>query len=170
MGPSHSTNVYLPTSKKLQALSLETRKSFGQCCSPESILTYMLCCGKDQKCGSRGVRRSTKMLNHGLLTFHCLRIHAPSYFFFCKSASYCRSSNVGLDRRVARGGGMAAIAPPIPKIALTILRLIKLLMCKPNKCVSANQRSCLKNILLQRRVEPDQSRMVYQLPMINKTL
>jgi len=51
------------------------------------------------------------MLNHGLLTFHCLRIHAPSYFFFCKSASYCRSSNVGLDRRVARGSNGSNCPP-----------------------------------------------------------
>jgi len=44
-------------------------------------------------------------------------------------------------------------------------------MCGPNKCVSANQRNCLKkNILLQLTVELDQSRMVYQLPMINQTL
>jgi len=36
---------------------------------------------------------------------------------------------------------MGAIAPPIPKLALAIFGLIKLLMCKPKKCVSANQRN-----------------------------
>jgi len=34
---------------------------------------------------------------------------------------------------------------PIPKVAQTIFRLIKLLVCKPKKCVSAIQRNCLKN-------------------------
>jgi len=61
--------------------------------------------------------------------------------------------------------------PPIPKVALTIFRLIKLLMCKSNKCVSANQRNCLKiYILLQLLVETDQSSVVYQFPMVNQTL
>jgi len=41
---------------------------------------------------------------------------------------------------------MRAIAPPIPKVALTIFRLIKLLMCKPKKYVSANQRNYLKKL------------------------
>jgi len=48
-------------------------------------------------------------------------------------------------RGVARGG-MGAIAPPIPKVALAIFRLIKVLMCKPKKCVSTNQRNCLKKL------------------------
>jgi len=65
---------------------------------------------------------------------------------------------------------MGAISPPIPKLALIIFRLIKLLMCKPKVCVSANQRNCLKNILLQLCSEPDQSNMVYQMLMINQTL
>jgi len=61
--------------------------------------------------------------------------------------------------------------PPIPKVAPAIFRLIKLLMCKPKKCVSTNQRNCLKKtILLQLLVETDQSSMVYQFPMINQTL
>jgi len=38
-----------------------------------------------------------------------------------------------------QGEAMGAIAPPIPKVALAIFRLIKLLMHKPKKCVSANQ-------------------------------
>jgi len=42
-------------------------------------------------------------------------------------------------RRVARGGNCS----PIPKVALTIFKLIKLLMCKPKRCVSANQRKPL---------------------------
>jgi len=58
---------------------------------------------------------------------------------------------VGLDpqtklqapRRVARG---AIAPPPIPKVALAIFMLIKLLMCKPKKCVGANQRNCQKKI------------------------
>ena len=57
------------------------------------------------------------------------------------------TSNWGTYRRVARGGAMRAIPPnPIPKVALTIFRLIKLLMCKPRKCISANQRNCLKKL------------------------
>jgi len=48
-------------------------------------------------------------------------------------------------RGVAGGGAMGAIAPPpIPKAVLTIFRLIKLLMCEPNKYVSADQQNCLK--------------------------
>jgi len=44
-------------------------------------------------------------------------------------------------------------------------------MCKPKKCVSANQRNCFKKpILLQLLVERDQSSMFFQLPMINQTL
>jgi len=39
---------------------------------------------------------------------------------------------------------MGQLPPPIPKVALTIFRLIKLLMCKPKKYVSANQRSSTK--------------------------
>ena len=75
-------------------------------------------------------------------------------------------------RRVARGVAMGAIAPPlIPKVALTIFRLIKLLMCKLRNGVSANQRNCLKKKeKKQLSVEPGQSRMVSQLPMINQTL
>ena len=38
-------------------------------------------------------------------------------------------------RRVDSGG---AISPPIPKVAPKISRSIKLLMCKPKKCFSAN--------------------------------
>jgi len=45
----------------------------------------------------------------------------------------------------SQGGAIGAIAPPIPKVALAIFGLIKLLMCKPKKCVSANQRNCQKN-------------------------
>jgi len=41
-------------------------------------------------------------------------------------------------RRVAGG----EIAPPIPEVALAIFRLIKLLMRKLKKCVSANQQNC----------------------------
>jgi len=49
-------------------------------------------------------------------------------------------------RRLARGVAMGAIAPPPnPKVALTIFRLIKLLMCKLRNGGSANQRNCLKN-------------------------
>jgi len=48
---------------------------------------------------------------------------------------------------------------------------MKLLMCKPKKRVSANQRNCQKkNILLQLLVEPEERRMAYQFPMINQTL
>jgi len=75
-----------------------------------------------------------------------------------------------LHRRVARGGGNGGYFPTIPKVALTIFKLIKRLMFKPKKYVSANQRNCLKTILLQVLVEPDQSSMVYQLPMINHAL
>jgi len=68
--------------------------------------------------------------------------------------------------RQARSHGVGAITPPpIPKAALAIFRLIKLLMCEPKKCVSANQPNCLKNL-----VETDQGSMVYQFPMINQTL
>jgi len=50
-----------------------------------------------------------------------------------------------LARRVARGGN-GGNRTPIPKVALKMFRMIKLLMCKPKKCVSANQRNCLKNL------------------------
>jgi len=53
---------------------------------------------------------------------------------------------------------MGAIAIPIPKIALAIFKLIKLLMCNRIKCVSANQRNCLKKtILIHLLLEPDQA-------------
>jgi len=70
-------------------------------------------------------------------------------------------------------GATGAIDPPFPKVALTIFGLIKLFMCKPKKCDSANQRNCLKKtILLQLLVESDQSSrlMVYQLCLITQTL
>jgi len=41
-------------------------------------------------------------------------------------------------------GGNGGNSPPIPKVALTVFRLIKLLMCKPKKYVSANQWNWLK--------------------------
>ena len=44
-------------------------------------------------------------------------------------------------RRVATGGAMDQFAPPIPKVAPKIFRLIKLLVCKPKKYFSANQRN-----------------------------
>jgi len=43
-------------------------------------------------------------------------------------------------------------------------------MRKPKKYFSANQRHCLRNLLHQSLVEPDQSTMFYQLSMINQTL
>jgi len=44
------------------------------------------------------------------------------------------------SRRVARGWAMGAIDPPIPKVELNILRLIKLLMCKTkNTSVRTNE-------------------------------
>ena len=49
--------------------------------------------------------------------------------------------------RVARGRGHGEIVPHlIPKVAPTIFRSIKRLMCKPKKWVSANQRNCLKKL------------------------
>jgi len=50
------------------------------------------------------------------------------------------------SRRVARGGAMGAIAPPIQKVAPKIFRLIKFLVCKPNKYFRANQSNCLRNL------------------------
>jgi len=46
--------------------------------------------------------------------------------------------------RVARGGTMGAIAPPIPKVAPKGFRAIKLLMRKPKKYFKANQSNCLR--------------------------
>ena len=67
------------------------------------------------------------------------------------------------SRRIDRG----AIAPPFPKVAPNISRVIKL--CKPNKYFSANRRKCLRN-LLHHFVEPDQSNVVHQLSMVNQRL
>jgi len=62
------------------------------------------------------------------------------------------------------GGNGGKIAPPIPNVEPNFFRLMKLLMCKPNKYFSAK---LLKEPnLLQFLVEPDQSSMVYQLSMI----
>jgi len=43
-------------------------------------------------------------------------------------------------------------------------------MRKTEKYFSANQRHCLRNLLHQPLIEPDQSAMFYQLSMINQTL
>jgi len=43
-------------------------------------------------------------------------------------------------------------------------------MRKPKKYFSANQRHCLRNLLHQPLVEPDQIIMFYQLSIINQTL
>jgi len=43
-------------------------------------------------------------------------------------------------------------------------------MRKPKKYFSANQPHCLRNLLHQPFVEPDQSTMLCQLSMINRTL
>jgi len=61
-------------------------------------------------------------------------------------------------------------SPPIPNVAPKIFRIIKVLMRKPKKYFSANQRHCLRNLLHQPLVEPDQSTMFYHLSMINQTL
>jgi len=62
-------------------------------------------------------------------------------------ANQCsRNGKCDMPRRVARGGQWGNCPPPIPKVALTIFKLIKLLMCKSKKCVSANQRKCLKKL------------------------
>jgi len=63
----------------------------------------------------------------------------------------------------SRGGDGGKIASPIPNVEPNFFRLMKLLMCKPNKYFSANQRNCSRN--LKFLVEPDQSSMVYQLFM-----
>jgi len=55
--------------------------------------------------------------------------------------SPARPEKTGLAYNQPRSRG--AIAPTIPKVALTIFKLIKFLMCKSKKCVSANQRNCL---------------------------
>ena len=71
-----------------------------------------------------------------------------------------------LTWRIARGGN----APPIPNVAPKIFRVIKVLIRKPKKYFSANQRHCLRNLLHQPLVERDQTSMLYQLSMINQTL
>ena len=55
---------------------------------------------------------------------------------------------------------MEAIASPIPKVAPKFFWLLKLLIYKPKKYFSANQRTVKKRILLQVFVEPDQNSMV----------
>jgi len=60
--------------------------------------------------------------------------------------------------------------PPIPNVAPKIFRVIKVLIRKPKKYFSANQRHCLRNLLHQPLVERDQTSMLYQLSMINQTL
>jgi len=65
------------------------------------------------------------------------------------AATQARSQGVAAANiRVARGPGVAmgAIAPAILKVAPKIFRLIKLLVCKPKKYLSANQRNCLRNL------------------------
>jgi len=70
------------------------------------------------------------------------------------------------SRRVARGGN----DPPIPNVVPKIFRKIKVLMRKPTKYFSARQPRCLRNLLHQLLVEPDQIIMFSQLSMINQTL
>ena len=66
------------------------------------------------------------------------------------SNSYCWfSDDSHLDnchQARSQGGNGGNCPPPIPKVALTIFWVINLLMCKPKKCVSANQPNCLKNL------------------------
>jgi len=64
----------------------------------------------------------------------------------------------------------AIFTPPIPNVAPKMFRVIKVLMRKPKKYFSANQRHCLRNLLHLPLVEPDQSTMFCQLPLINQTL
>ena len=67
-------------------------------------------------------------------------------------------------------GQLEQCPPPIPSDAPKMFRVIKGLMRKPKKYFSANQRHCLRNLLHQPLVEPDQSTMFYQLSMINQML
>jgi len=43
----------------------------------------------------------------------------------------------------AQPGGNVGLLRPNPRVEPNFFRLIKLLMCKPNKCFSANQTNCL---------------------------
>jgi len=57
------------------------------------------------------------------------------------------TSTVTCGQAHSRGGGNGGkIAPPIPNVEPKFFRLMKLLMCKPNKYFSANQRNCSRNL------------------------
>jgi len=51
-----------------------------------------------------------------------------------------------VDMRIAGGAMGAKIASPIPNVEPNFFRLMNLLMCKPNKYFSANQRNCSRNL------------------------
>jgi len=95
----------------------------------------------------------------------CVFLITP--LFQC-AALYCIFAVVSCQAR-RQGGQWGQLPPPIPKVAPKIFRSIKLLMSKPKKYFSANHRKCLRN-LLHNLVEPDQSTVVQQLSMIDKTL
>jgi len=61
----------------------------------------------------------------------------------------------------SQGGEIGAMTPPIPNVAPKFFRVIKVLMRRPKKYFSANQRHCLRNLLHQPLVEPDQSTMFF---------
>jgi len=75
-----------------------------------------------------------------------------------------------LQQARSRGGVMGAMTPQNPNVTPKIFRVIKVLMRKPKKHFSANQRHCLRNLLPEPVVEPDQSTMFYQLSIINQRL
>ena len=79
------------------------------------------------------------------------------------------NSNADAKRRQARSQG-GNVPPPIPNVAPKIFTVIKVLMRKPKKYFSANQRHCLRNLLHQPSVEPDSCTVFYQLSRINETL
>jgi len=82
------------------------------------------------------------------------------------------NSNVDAKRRQVRsqGGSGGNASPQIPNVAPKIFMVIKVLIRKPKKYFSANQRHCLRNLLHQPLVEPYESTMFYQLSRINQTL
>jgi len=72
-----------------------------------------------------------------------------------------------LVRHVTRGE-MGAVSPPIPKIDLKFFRSNKAFDVKAEKNIQCKSKQQLEEfILLQLLVEPDQSNMVFQLPMVN---
>jgi len=73
----------------------------------------------------------------------------PASVRFCPPTVYNRLNQLC----PARG----EITPPIPNVAPKMFWVIKLLMRKPKKYFSANQRHCLRNLLHLPLVEPDQS-------------